>query len=109
MDHFSGDETHLLLGWFYFLSSVLLPMMVPRAIQDYCLTPMARTRLAERGIGMGGGQTSSGARLWACVSWAWPIRRARRPPGATKLAAIGRTDSKCSTARRVTTSAGGLG
>jgi hypothetical protein len=25
MDRFSGDETHLLLSWFYFLSSVCCP------------------------------------------------------------------------------------
>jgi hypothetical protein len=103
-----GDAAHLLLLWFLPLSPRSLSYSGTWHSETIAFVPIARTRLAERGIGMGSGQTSSGAKLWACVSWAKPIRRARRPPGATRRAAIGRTVSKCSTARRVTTSAGRL-
>ena len=50
------------------------------------------------------------SRVWlgsssrAVRSWASPIRRAKRPAGATRVAAVGTIWSKCSTARRVTTS-----
>ena len=37
-------------------------------------------------------------------SWVVPMRRARRPVGGRRVAAVWRMDSKCSTARRVTIS-----
>ena len=89
-------------------ASAWLLFLGARGVRD-SLTPIARMRLAERGIGSGGVQVNVGVRSWACASWAWLIRSARRPLGATKRAAMGRILSKCSTARRVTASAGGLG
>src|ERR1700680_41254 len=71
--------------------------------------PMARMRLEERGTGSGGCHLNPGVRSWVHASWGSLIRRARRPLGATRLAAIGRVVSKRSTARRVTTWAGGFG
>jgi len=55
-------------------------------------------------MGLGSDQDRLGRVEAAWVSWAELIRRARRPCGARRLAALGRTDSKRSTARRVTTS-----
>ena len=64
---------------------------------------MARMRDSERGTGVSD-QAKVGAVAWAWGSCDLPISRARRPPRATKAAAIGRIVSKCSTARAVTTS-----
>src|SRR5208282_6251514 len=64
------------------------------------------TRILERevGTGVGSDQVKAGTEARAGFSWVEPIRRARRPPGATRLVAVGRMVAKRSTARRVTTS-----
>ena len=55
-------------------------------------------------MGIGGSQVMLGRVERAASCWEEAIRRARRPVGATRRAAIGRMFSKRSTARRVTTS-----
>ena len=60
-------------------------------------------------MGVGSFQRKVGSMAWVGGSWASPMSSARRPVGATRLAAMGRIDSKCSTARRVTMSAAGFG
>src|SRR5207245_5015351 len=74
------------------------------------LRPTTRTRSLDPGMAMGGCQSKCGISFMACETWAWPIKRASRPPGFTRWAAVGSTDWKRSTARRVTTlSVEGLG
>jgi len=92
---------------FYLVGAWLLSPLV-RTGHD-SRRPIARTRIDEWGIGVGGVHVNPGVRSRAAASWGSLIRRARRPLGATRLAAIGRVMSKCSTARRVTVSAGGFG
>ena len=55
-------------------------------------------------MGMGGLQLTCGRVERVASSWEKAIRRAKRPEGARRLAAVGRTFGKRSTARRVTTS-----
>src|ERR1039457_6241364 len=63
---------------------------------------MSKILEREWGIGAGVDQVRSGSVERAWSRWAELIRRARRPEGATRAAAVGRIDSKRSTARRVT-------
>jgi len=55
-------------------------------------------------MGIGWRQVSPGNAARAAFSCERPIRRARRPPGFSRLAATGSISTKCSTARRVTMS-----
>src|SRR5665811_555950 len=63
---------------------------------------MSKILEREWGIGEGVDQLKPGRVECVSSSWAELIRRARRPEGATRAAAVGRIDSKRSTARRVT-------
>src|SRR6202789_1549597 len=65
---------------------------------------MRRARERDRGTGKGGSQEKVGKLVWAWCSWEAPTRGTRGPPGETRLAAMGRTSAKRSTARRVTRS-----
>src|SRR5271154_876448 len=70
----------------------------------YMLRASTTMREREWGTGSGVDQDRLGRLDWAWGSWVELIRRARRPVGATRLAAMGRMSSKRSTARRATTS-----
>src|SRR5277367_542681 len=58
----------------------------------------------ELGMGSGRSQARLGRVERVDSSWEFEMRRARRPWGARRLAATGRTLGRRSTARRVTTS-----
>ena len=65
---------------------------------------MRSTLEVARGTRNGLDQVQFGTREWAMWTCGVAINRARRPVGDTRAAAMGSIFSKCSTARRVTTS-----
>src|ERR1019366_9046421 len=72
----------------------------------YSRTPIDNTLVCDWGTGIGGCHCRV-VRVARWGIWAAPISRARVAWGARKVTVWGRMVSKCSTARRVTTSAWG--
>src|SRR5208282_1194717 len=79
-------------------------MRIPLVYLGGYRLPIRRTRDWDCGMGMGASQVRVGRVERVEATWVEEIRRARRPWGARRLAATGRTSGRRSTARRVTVS-----
>src|SRR5437660_12676438 len=92
----------------YFSFSLLKNPVIDRICShNHWGTLIDNTLDSDSGIGIGASQWRLRTVVAMSGSWAELIRTPKRPEGETRFAAMGRIVLKRSTARRVTTSAGG--